>query len=474
MRVIVHTEPHAEDNAALQAWYSRSSKSVIEHREKLAREGSGRFMDQIFIQYGHASVGDLGHATVYFEGISMLAAKALQDNQLYNGQECSSRYIDFGSADFLTGSQYLGCEPQVADLLERMRSFYVNSLPKVEAFVAQQFPREEGQAETTYAKAVKARAFDILRGFLPCGAVTNVAWTGTLRNLSERLELLMHHPLREIRVMSAMAYKELFDKYPHSFRKEYARIYDAEAYGGGIEAALLAMEDEEVHQFLSQTTHFYSDILVTSPEHAENMDILGPHDLLLTGLPTLSRAVLQAITTHPRRHRPTRHGGSQQYRMVVESVLDFGSFRDLQRHRGGYCSMPAVDPLEGFHYWYFTELPIEVSKEASELLDDVKALDHQLITANPTQQQRLDNQYFMPMGCLVPFTLVYSVSQALYVAELRSGQTVHPTLRPLAQSMASYLEDHGAVVHYDDRPDVWTVRRGNQDIVEKTAEAAQE
>lgn len=474
MRVIVHTEPHAEDNAALQAWYSRSSKSVVKHREKLAREGSGRFMDQIFIQYGHASVGDLGHTTVYFEGISMLAAKAIQDNQLYNGQECSSRYIDFGSATFRPGEQSPADHLRVTQLLEKMRSFYVDNLPKVVAYVAEQFPREEGQAETSYDKAVKARAFDILRGFLPCGAVTNVAWSGTLRNLRERLELLMHHPLREIRLMSAMAYKELHEKYPHSFLKAYAQIYDAEAFGGGIEAALLAMEDEDQHEYLSRADNFYSDILVTSPEHGDVMDALGPHDLLFTGLPTLSREVLRAVTSHPPRQRPTRHGGAQQYRMSVEGMLDFGSFRDLQRHRGGYCSMPAVDPLEGFHLWYFTELPEETLNDAAALLDEVKALDYALITASPTQQQRLANQYFMPMGCLVPFSLEYSVSQAIYVAELRSGQTVHPTLRPLAQSMASYLDYHGAVVHYDDRPDVWSVRRGNQDIVERTPETVKE
>ena len=469
MRVIVHNEANAEDNAMLQALYSRSSSSVMDHVEKLREVGSGKFMDVYYIGYGHASVGDLGAATVYFEGISMLAAKAIQDNQLYNGQECSSRYIDFGSAKFLPGVWAPGeRQDQVESVLTKMRAFYVNNLEKVVSHVARNHPRQETESESTYAKAVKARAFDILRGYLPCGATTNVAWTGTLRNLRERLELLMHHPLYEVKLASAMAYKELYAKYPHSFVEGYASTFNS-----GL-SNLVAIEGEEPHAFLSRQDHFYSDVLVTSPEHGETMDISSPEEPLMTGLPTLSLEVLEAVTTHLKGRRPPRHSGAEHCRLAIEAMLDFGSFRDLQRHRGGYCSMPAVDPLEGFHAWYYHNLPSDVQDEAARLLDEIKDLDYKLISEDPSAIRRLMNQYFMPMGCLVPCSLEYSLPQAIYVAELRSGQTVHSTLRPLAQQLGDYLSDHGVEVHFDDRPDTWSTRRGTQDIVDKSAETPQE
>ena len=99
-KVILQTLPNPEDNAMLQALYSRSSSSVLEHTKKIEKTGSGKFMSQFYMGYGHASIADCGFVTLYFEGISMLAAKAIEDNPLFNGQECSSRYIDFSKQDF--------------------------------------------------------------------------------------------------------------------------------------------------------------------------------------------------------------------------------------------------------------------------------------------------------------------------------------------------------------------------------------
>ncbi|HET8685145.1 MAG TPA: FAD-dependent thymidylate synthase [Methanosarcina sp.] len=475
MQIFVHSEPNAEDNAALQAWYSRSNKSVLKHLEKLSTQGSGKFMDQIFIQYGHASVGDLGVTTVYLEGISMLAAKAIEDTPLFNGQECSSRYIDFSTVEY---ALYVGQEedPNKAVLMrevqEDLRRFYVSSLPIMEEHIKAQFPIKDGEAQSIYDKAVKARVFDILRAFLPCGATTNVAWSGTLRTMKERLELLLHHPLREVRLIAARTYEILYEKYPHSFLKPYADLYHTEAFGAGIEQSLLAMEETEDHRHMSKLGHFYSDILINGDPEDMLCHITYPETLYIKDTGDIPADYMQLLSSHPRRKAPTRHDGSREHHLDIEGVIDFGAFRDLQRHRAGYCSMPVVDAHNGFHAWPFMELTEDLQAEAVKLLDKVKSLDSTLIDENQCAQQRIDNQYFMPMGMLVPFRLSYDIGQAIYVAELRSGQTVHPTLRPIARGLGTYLKGLGAEVHFDDRDDGWSTRRGTQDIVEKAAVAA--
>lgn len=465
MKVIVHHEPNAEDNAMLQALYSRSSKSVTEHLDKLKATGSGKFMEQYYIGYGHASVGDLGTTTVYFEGVSMLAAKALQDNQLYNGQECSSRYIDFSNVEFRGG--HIAPDGVVASMQEKLRAFYVKYMEPTKDWLKVKHPRLDGENEDKYNKAIAARAFDVMRGFLPCGATTNVAWMGTLRNMKERLELLMHHPLHEVSTTASWAYRELHSKYPHSFEIGYV-----DATGSIVERYfredLRAYEGNELYEHLSRHDQFYSEVRTKRDDDTESdayiMAIEASTEAHIDGLADSPADMWATATGHPKGYRPPRHSGAEYGQVDAWGLLDFGSFRDLQRHRGGYCSMPCVDPLDGFHSWYLTNLPIEAVVDAGALLDEIKALDSKLIAANPTAEQRIANQYFMPMGCLVQFNLKYSVSQAVYVAELRSGQTVHPTLRPIAQSMAKYLTDFGVVVRYDDRPDVWSTRRGGQDI----------
>ena len=93
--IFVIDDQHPEDLAMLQALYSRSPASVVTHLDKLKQSGSGKFMENYYVGYGHASIGDCGATTVFIEQVSMLVAKAMQDNPLYNGQEASTRYLDF-------------------------------------------------------------------------------------------------------------------------------------------------------------------------------------------------------------------------------------------------------------------------------------------------------------------------------------------------------------------------------------------
>ena len=94
MKIFVYDEFNPEDTAMMQALYSRSAASVVEHVEKVKQSGSGKFMEKFYVGYGHASIADCGSTTIFIEGVSMLVAKAIEDWPLYSGQETSSRYID--------------------------------------------------------------------------------------------------------------------------------------------------------------------------------------------------------------------------------------------------------------------------------------------------------------------------------------------------------------------------------------------
>jgi thymidylate synthase ThyX len=94
---LLNTSAHidAEAEAMLQALHSRSTGGLLEHLKVLEKRGAANFMSQFYVGYGHKSIGDCGSMTIFVEGCSMLAAKAIQDSKLYNGQEASTRYIDF-------------------------------------------------------------------------------------------------------------------------------------------------------------------------------------------------------------------------------------------------------------------------------------------------------------------------------------------------------------------------------------------
>src|SRR5204863_7240150 len=59
-------------------------------------------------QYGHASIADLGHIVMCFEGVSELAATEIEDEQLWDGQARSSRYQDCSRSGFVTPPELTG------------------------------------------------------------------------------------------------------------------------------------------------------------------------------------------------------------------------------------------------------------------------------------------------------------------------------------------------------------------------------
>jgi thymidylate synthase ThyX len=455
-KVFLHTEQHPEDNAMLQALYSRSADSVEVHKERLAKVGSGKFMAQYYLGYGHASIADCGFITLYIEGVSMLAAKAIQDEPLYNGQESSSRYIDWSEQPFYNpfvdsgnplNSAMHGKHNVAEDVLNSMRSFYVTQKPIIIEHLKQQFPRKENEKEGTYDKAITAKAFDILRGFLPCGATTNVAWTTSLRKANEHVRYLALHPLEEIRDVAKQLHSVLVESYPNSIDSEFPDYDSADPYL------------KDFHQYYTST---YGQSGYFRIESAK--EILKPYigtisfdyqaGLVLNRTPAIDR---------PKRAKLLKHNLGYRDRLSIMCDLDFGSYRDLQRHRGGYCGVPVISAGGDFHPWYYEQLPESSKHAADKLFKQILEFNNRVCDVH-----ELEMQYILPMGTLVEVILDYDVNQSLYVAELRSSQTVHSTLRPVAQAIGRYLENiMGIKTYCDFSDDKWNTRRGTQDIVVK-------
>jgi len=76
------------------------------------------------VGYGHKSIGDCGTTNICVENLSMLDAKSIQANELYNGQEASTRYLDMSGQRIMNP---LGTETGKA-IQDRWMSFYALAL----------------------------------------------------------------------------------------------------------------------------------------------------------------------------------------------------------------------------------------------------------------------------------------------------------------------------------------------------------
>lgn len=415
----------SEAEAMLQALHSRSVGGLKGHLEVLEKKGAENFMANFYVGYGHKSIGDCGTATIFIEGVSMLAAKAVQDWPLYSGQEASTRYIDFQIQPFIDPAK----TPESHQILETWRDFYKDSLEPLQAHLKKLHPLEEGEPEKTYNKAIAARAFDILRGFLPAGASTNLAWHTNLRQAADKLLSLRHHPLLEVRAVSEAIETALQEAYPNSFH--HKRYSGTESY----------------NQATMQEYYYHNpDSPLFSLTHNHILPEMLPRKLLAqrpekTELP---KWLAEAGTA------------------TFEFQLDFGSYRDIQRHRAVTQRMPLLTTELGFEAWYLESLPSDMRQSAETLLKQQK----DAIMALGLSPE--ETQYYLPMGYKTANRLTGSLPALAYLVELRATRFVHPTLVSIAKQIGTTLvekfSEHGLKLHLDDDPGRFDSRRGEHDI----------
>lgn len=428
-KVFLYDEYNPEDTAMMQALYSRSAESVTVHAEKVKASGSGKFMERFYVGYGHQSIADCGSTTLFIEGVSMLADKAIQDWPLYAGQEVSTRYIDMSKQPI---HDPIGSKASQA-ILRRWMDFYISSGPALEAHLKQKYPRKDTEDEKVYGKAIKARTFDILRSFLPAGMTTQLSWHTNLRQAWDKISSLRHHPLEEVRAVTENMWKELKQRYPNSFSH---KLYpEQETYRAEVLSAHTYFAPKKFPRTFSSTSTLKPATLSPYKELLKKRPIK-------TSLPFFLRAL-----------------GTYSF----DFLLDFGSFRDLQRHRASIYQMPLLRTEYGFESWYLRQLPASLQKKAIALIaSQEKAIAK--LKVSPEERQ-----YFMAMGFRVPCRFTFDLPALVYFVELRSGKLVHPTLRPIAHAMHEVLRKDLPIVtlHTDLDQDDWDVRRGLQDIVKK-------
>lgn len=432
MKITIIDELAPEPVAMLQALYSRSSESVTQHLKKVEEKGSTKFMESFYVGYGHESIGDCGNTTIFIEGVSILACKAIQDNPLYSGQETSTRYIDFANQRII--------DPLKTDISSKVLKEWMNlyeetKLSVYKYLVASKICPNEISSKA-WDKSLKARAFDVARGFLPAGVTTQLSWSTNLRQAQDNLMRMKYHPLEEVRNASKEIRNFLVRKYPSSFSHR---------------------EDPQKDNYLkSYSENFAYLTKIARPVETANFQ----YELLY--LDTAIRDVLKdELKNRPKRAILPRMASSMG-RFRFRFSLDYGSYRDLQRHRNAVSPIPLLDTKRGVNQWYLDQLDSSLTHKVNEKLESQSKLLEEIIDVSG----KYTAQYYTPLGYDVDCMLECDLIEALYIAELRSSSSVHPSLRKIAQEMGDAIlsEFPETAIYMDLSPDHLNAKRGYQDI----------
>src|SRR3989440_6196216 len=167
---------------------------------------------RIFLGYGDDSVAQLGGAHVAVEWVSNVMTKVLQRGRLAAYLEQSTRYIAY-HAPMPDGGYRYWRDPAPGPEYERAMDFlfetYADSLPRVEAWADERFPRAADEPEAAHRRSIRAKALDLLRGLLPAASLSHVGMFATGQAYEQLILRLQASPLPEARAIGAMVLQEL-------------------------------------------------------------------------------------------------------------------------------------------------------------------------------------------------------------------------------------------------------------------------
>jgi thymidylate synthase ThyX len=421
-------------------------------------ERAAQLYKRIFLGYGDDSVAQLGGAHVACEWVSNILTKVLQRGRLAAYLEQSTRYIAYDSPMPGGGYRYwrdpsLG--PEYERAMDGLFDTYAASLPRVEAWAADAFPRAQGEPEAAHARSLRAKALDLLRGLLPAASLSHVGVFASGQAYEQLILRMLASPLPEAREVGGMILRELQAVMP-SF---LARVERPDRGGEWVE--YLAERRDSAAQIAARMGLDRPGAGDGDGPSVRLLSAQGSEDDLLAALlfeqaaaseeeirsavgvlPPDERAALIAALVGDRsnrRHRPGRGFEAVRYRFEV--VSDYGAFRDLQRHRLLTIQWQSLTPHLG------AGVPAELDEAG--VADDYRAA----LDASRAEYERLEESglrdlapYALCLGFRIRYVLDMNAREAMHLIELRSGREGHPGYRAVAHELhAQIAQVHPAV-----------------------------
>ena len=399
MRVYLEQIANQEIQARCCAMFSRSHKPLDEQLAKATAEQAEEFARKYVVGYGHNSINDCGAICAAIERVSMIAAKFVEDYPLFNGQESSTRYIPFDTGEFSEMVESPFPEGDDRTYIQReLMDFYRRAIPVQRAFIAKENSIDDLDSESApVQRSVSAKSFDILRGFLPAGCRTQLAWVTTFRQAAERIEMMIRHPLAEVRQLGRQLADSCTAMYPGAF--------------SGLEKDSYAAAADEYY-----TDDFWQ---------AYHMPYLGGSPDIHVEVNGNFKNCGEWANRHQSKKLPMREA-LMNGRVVITAAIDYGSWRDIHRHRNCSQVFPLLEAVE-FEPFYMDNLAPELQDEAVDLIE--------FQTRQICSERDYITQYAVPMGFKCMYVAEWSLPQLVYVLELRSKPTVHPTVRKLIKTI---------------------------------------
>tara|TARA_B100000902_G_C27268283_1_gene894861 strand:+ start:214 stop:1791 length:1578 start_codon:yes stop_codon:yes gene_type:complete len=451
---------------ALYARYSRSSKSLRRlFLDEFWSEGNLKtsigidsskaesLYEKVFTQYGDDSVAQLGSAHLACEQASNLLTKILEWGRIASYLEQSTRYIYY---DKKIGDRYRFITPPELNN-SKLKAEYENNMNNIFEVYSKvvrslveiyrnEFPKDDNVSLQAYNGTIRAKACDVARYFLPASTISNVGIFASGQAYEHLLMKMRIHKSQEVREYADIILTELRKVIP-SFLKR------VDVENRGIEWSNYIKNNQE------NIENYIQDNLDSSPSYSPEVKLVeydadaerkiaayclysssqkSIEDLMeiVKNLPQSEiKNILNKYTGERknRRHKPGRAFENSYY--TFDILSDYGSFRDLQRHRLMTIEWQKMNPDLGFNF------PEEVKKtpyekECRKLIENSKELYNKLSNNYPHLKD-----YALLFGHNIRYLMTLNVRQAFHLIELRTAKQGHISYRRVCMDMHNQIKE---------------------------------
>ena len=449
---------------------ARQVEATSDARDVNALRRAEALYERVFIQYGDDSVAQLGGAHLACEQVSAIMAKVIERGRLAAYLEQSTRYIYYdaklkdadGSARFryqtppeIEEGPLNGRYQETLDRLFESYSYVVRAMTN---YFSARFPVKRGasdQEKGAQKRATRARACDTARGLLPAATTSNIGVFASGQAYETMLMRMNASPLAEARDYSRMMLEELrkviagflsrvdVEDRGVAWSNYFGKVAGSmdqlasDEFPVAEEAAPVDGSDEEVRLLdwdPDAELRIAAAALYPYSQRSEG-ELLGSVSALSE---SERRRIIDAYVgdRQNRRHKPGR--GMERVYYLFDVLSDFGSFRDLQRHRTmtidwqrltprhGYSTPPEIDEVGGEVATRWNDAMTEMSEFYSDVLKE-----HGADVA----------QYVVPFGYRIRYNIQMNARQAFHMLELRTGESGHSDYRRICLRMHELIRN---------------------------------
>lgn len=424
--------------AVLFAYYSRSTDGLRENLRKAIADGdidapthdvdapvttpkTAAFHEKWTVAYGHGSVGE--HAVVHLgvEPCSVLAAKAIEDCRLGTAfTEQSTRYVPYNRTTYLA--------PEVVGVPAVFAADYRRACEGLLMAYGDVCDELSAVASTTWPDAtVSARrgwVLDRARSLLPTSIPTRVGVSlnaHSAAHLIRKLHASEHPELRAIGDDAAHHAGMILPSLVRHVAAEPGRVGMRASLGPVVRPRVI-----DNHVGVRIEGSYDRDELRAAMIRDAAGDAGAVSDLAYT---SVVQAYLGSRGAH---ERPGRALEAVTLRMRLR--IDYGAWRDVQRHRTMSAAPVRLNPRSGF---YMPGMPLLSSALQGRV--GAAVADAQRVGCAIEDSGSASAEYVQPLGTMIEAVVGVNVRAMAQFIELRSGREGHDRYREVAHKLHDYL-----------------------------------